>query len=114
MAYVVRPRECSVGALEIGLEHSLLGLSPDQCWASFGAKGQEKLLFRGTSGKLPRASKSELGEKFAHLGEGKSLAYAATATGSKYTWKALLAGTVLPGNDIDGNGVITPEEFPGM
>ena len=30
------------------------------------------------------------------------------------TWKALLAGTVLPGNDIDGNGVITPEEFPGM
>ena len=30
------------------------------------------------------------------------------------TWKALLAGTVLPGNDLDGNGVITPEEFPGM
>jgi hypothetical protein len=30
------------------------------------------------------------------------------------TWKALLAGAVLPGNDIDGNGVITPEEFPGM
>ena len=30
------------------------------------------------------------------------------------TWKALLGGTVLPGNDLDGNGVITPEEFPGM
>jgi peptidoglycan hydrolase-like protein with peptidoglycan-binding domain len=30
------------------------------------------------------------------------------------TWKALLAGTVLPGNDIDGNGAITPEEFRGM
>jgi len=28
--------------------------------------------------------------------------------------QALLAGTVLPGNDIVGNGVITPEEFPGM
>ena len=30
------------------------------------------------------------------------------------TWKAMLGGTVLPGNDLDGNGVITPEEFPGM
>ena len=30
------------------------------------------------------------------------------------TGKALLAGMVLPGNDLDGNGVITPEEFPGM
>ncbi len=30
------------------------------------------------------------------------------------TWKALLNGSSLPGYDMDGNGVVTPEEFPGM
>jgi hypothetical protein len=30
------------------------------------------------------------------------------------TWKALLDGMALPGIDLDGNGVITPEEFPGL
>ena len=30
------------------------------------------------------------------------------------TWKAILDGSTLPGYDMDGNGVVTPEEFPGM
>jgi len=30
------------------------------------------------------------------------------------TWKALLGGSNPAGNDMDGNGVITPEEFPGL
>ena len=40
---------------------SYLGSTLNQCWAAFRSKGQEKFLFRGTSGKLPRASKRELG-----------------------------------------------------
>ena len=30
------------------------------------------------------------------------------------TWRAILNGSTLPGYDMDGNGVVTPEEFPGM
>jgi hypothetical protein len=82
---------------------SYLGSTLNQCWASFRSKGQKKFLLRGTSGKFPRASEGEFGEKFAHLGKGKSLAYAPTTTGPKWqvcSWR-IFELNIVPSRGIE-------------